>query len=176
MNKDLKKMISTLESYKLYHQERVVRWQTREYMFSSNDAQHQLYTTQIALIVGAMLKLDDNTVLMAIRYAACHDYVECSAQSLGDINYGLKEKDPTLKQLVKDYEHRAMQLVPEFYNAMTDCNKDEKAMTLVKLADALEALLYVQREIKFNKCVDEWLEVQKELLDRVTILYDKLNK
>ena len=39
---------------------------------------------------------------------------------------------------------------------MEKCESDDVANLIVKLADTLDALLYVNREIKFNEVKDEW--------------------
>lgn len=167
MELSLTNFINRIESYKLYRQERVVRWQMREYMFKSNDSAHQLYVTQIALILSEIFHIDATHTVKALKYACCHDYVESTENSLGDINYMLKEKNPTLKQIVKDQEREAMKQVDEFYRSMCECETDEIANTLVNLADALEALLYVRREIKFNKQSAEWEQIESELMPRI---------
>lgn len=166
--------INRLEDLKLYRQERVVRWQMREYMFESNDSTHQLYTTQIVLLLSELFCVSDSTTVKALKYACCHDYVESTEDSLGDINYMLKERNPVLKDIVKKQERIAMQSVEEFYKSMCDCENDEYANAIVKLADALEALLYVRREIRHNKQIEEWLQIETELMERIHKLWMKV--
>ena len=169
--------IKRLESYKLYRQERVNRWQMREYMFTSNDATHQLYVTQIVLILADLFKLPDEIVLKTIKYACCHDFVECTEDSLGDVNYMLKEKNPELKAIVKQQEEIAMKNVPEFYKAMKAYNNSEDiTKTLFDLADALEALFYVRREIRSNKQSAEWEQIEIELMPRIEENWNILSK
>lgn len=168
------KLIERLESYKLYRQERVVRWQMREYMFPSNDAAHQLYVTQIALILSDIFKINAESTVKALKYACCHDYVESTENSLGDVNYMLKERNPKLKEIVKKQEKIAMQEVPEFYLSMQECYTDDIARKLVDLADALEALLYVRREIRSNKQSAEWEQIEIELMPRIEKCWNDL--
>lgn len=172
--KKLTDVVDYLESLRLYRQENVIRWQTRDFMFKSNDSMHQLYTTQIVLILADMFEVNNESTLKAIKYASCHDYVESTEESLGDINYMVKEKYPEIKRIVKMQERLAMQNVPSFYKSMLDCEEDGVATTLVNLADSMEAMLYVRREIKFNKQIDEWVQVEKELVQRVTRLWSEL--
>ena len=176
MELSLTNFINRIESYKLYRQERVVRWQMRDYMFKSNDCEHQLYVTQIALILSEIFNIPNKHTVKALKYACCHDYVESTENSLGDINYMLKEKNPTLKRIVKEQEIEAMKQVEEFYHSMCECDEDEIAETLVNLADALEALLYVRREIKFNKQTTEWNQIESELMPRIEMNWNKLTK
>ena len=176
INRPLKNFIYRLESYKLYRQERVVRWQMRDYMFKSNDCEHQLYVTQITLILSEIFNIPDIHTVKALKYACCHDYVESTENSLGDINYMLKERNPALKQIVKEQERIAMKSVNEFYHSMCQCEEDDIAIILVTLADALEALLYVRREIKFNKQSTEWEQIADELLPRIEGNWVKLTK
>lgn len=176
MELSLTNFINRIESYKLYRQERVIRWQMREYMFKSNDSAHQLYVTQIALILSEIFNIPDEHTVKALKYACCHDYVESTENSLGDINYMLKERNPMLKQIVKQQEREAMQQVQEFYHSMCSCEDDEIATTLVNLADALEALLYVRREIKFNKQSAEWEQIELELMPRISDGWNKLKE
>lgn len=174
MNIDLNKFIEYLESLKLYRQSRVKRWQLRDFVFEENDAEHQLYTSQIVVILSKLFNIDNSIAFRALSYACCHDYVESTEDSFGDVNYMVKEKNPALKKLVEDQEKLSMQKVPEFYSAMEACEIDEIAITIVKLADSMEALLYDRREIKFNAVKEEWLQIQTELMDRITKYWEKL--
>lgn len=159
--------IKQLESYKLYWQERVTRWQMSEYIYASNDATHQLYATQIALIISELFKIPDSIALKTIKYVCCHDYVECTPNSLGDVNWQLKNQNPDIKDIVEKQERIAMQRVPEFYKAMLEFEQDEVAKRIFDLADALEALLYVRREIRCNKQSTEWEQTEVELMPRI---------
>lgn len=164
-----------VESLKLYRQERVVRWQTRDFMFASNDSSHQLYVTQLIVLLSDLFKIPDKHTLNAIKYGCCHDYVESTEHSLGDINYALKQANPELKEIVKKQERIAMSTVESFYNAMLQCETDTIAHNLVDLADALEALLYVRREVNFNKKDEEWRQIELELMPRVLALWKTLS-
>ena len=137
--------IEYLESLKLYRQSRVKRWQLRDFVFESNDAEHQLYVSQIIVILNHLFNIPSDIALKALSYGCCHDYVESTEDSLGDVNYMIKEKNPALKQLVKEQEKRSMQNVDAFYNALIDCEDNEIVDTIVNLADAMEALLYDRR-------------------------------
>ena len=59
---------------------------------------------------------------------------------------------------------------------MEICEVDEDANLVVKLADTLEALLYVNREIKFNEVKDEWIQVKSELMVRLTKYWQQINE
>lgn len=168
--------IKRLESYKLYRQERIKRWQMSEYTYESNDATHQLYATQITLILSELFKIPDSIALRTIKYVCCHDYVECTPDSLGDVNWKLKEENPDIKEIVERQERIAMQRVPEFYNTMIEFEADVVANKLFVLADALEALLYVRREIRRNKQTDEWEQKEIELMPRIEENWNYLNK
>ena len=167
--------IEYLESLKLYRQSRVKRWQLRDFVFESNDAEHQLYVSQIIVILNHLFNIPSDIALKALSYGCCHDYVESTEDSLGDVNYMIKEKNPALKQLVKEQEKRSMQNVDAFYNALIDCEDNEIVDTIVNLADAMEALLYDRREIKFNAVKDEWLQIQDELMERINEYWNKLS-
>jgi hypothetical protein len=171
---NLTELIYHLEDLKLYRQSRVNRWQLRDYMFTQNDAEHQLFVSQIVVYLADLLCIDDKVAFAALKYACVHDYVESVETSLGDVNYMIKEKNPELKSLVKRLERDAMRTVPAFYRAMVNCEEIEDAMTLVKLADALDALLYTRREIRHNKNDDEWNQIEKEASERAEELLRKL--
>lgn len=172
---DFNKFISYLESLKLYRQTRVKRWQLRDFLFEENDAEHQLLVAQIIVIINNMFKIPNNAALKALSYGVCHDYVESTEESLGDVNYMVKEKNPELKEIVKKQERIAMKNVPEFYDSMEKCEEDNIANLIVNFADSIEALLYVNREIKFNTVKDEWLNLKEEILVRALIYWNKLN-
>lgn len=174
--KDFDEFIEEIESLKLYRQTRVKRWQLRDYVFTSDDAQHQLFVSQIIVILVKMFNIPDNTAYKALSYGCCHDFVESTEESLGDVNYMVKEKNPSLKALVKDLERESMKKVSAFYNAMCICESDDNANLIVKLADSLEALLYVNREIRFNEVKDEWIQVKSELMIRLTEYWLKINE
>ena len=164
---DFDSFVKYLESCKLYRQSRVKRWQLRDYTFCENDSEHMLFVSQIIVILTKQLNVPADTAYKALSYGCCHDYVESTEDSLGDINYMLKEKNPKLKKIVKDQERLSMKQVPEFFETMEDCEADVDAKMIVDLADSIEALLYVRREIKFNTVKDEWLQIKDELMVRV---------
>ena len=167
-----KELIKQIENLKLYRQSRIVRWQLRDFIFPENDSEHQLFVSQIVIWLSRYLKIDKETELVAIRYSSIHDYVE-SCSGVGDINFGLKEKNPELKKMVKSLERKAMETVPSFLNAMKECEKNEKAILLVDLADSIDALMYVKRELNFNQS-EEWKSLKKEILERINKLWNKL--
>lgn len=173
--KDFNKFVEYLESLKLYRQSRVKRWQLRDYVFQEDDAQHMLFVSQIIVIINNLFNIPDNIALKALSYGCCHDYVESTEESLGDVNYMIKEKNPELKAFVKKIERESMQKVPEFYNTMINCEKDEVATIIVDLADSIEALLYVNREIQFNEVKDEWIQIKSELMQRITKYWEILS-
>lgn len=174
--KDFDEFINYIESLKLYRQSRVKRWQLRDFVFEENDAEHQLFVAQIIIIIIKIFNIPENIGYKALSYGCCHDFVESTEDSLGDVNYMIKEKNPILKQLVKAQEKIAMQKVESFYSSMIDCENNELSNTIVNLADSIEALLYVNREIKFNTVKDEWIEIKQEILSRLLLYWNKLNK
>lgn len=166
-------LLKNIEDLKLYRQSRVIRWQLRDYMFSENDSEHQLYVTQIIIYLSYILNIPNEETLLALKYGATHDYVE-SCSGVGDINYGIKQRDKELKDLVERLEENAMKSVESFYSTMIKCRENTISMKLVKLADAIDAEIYVRRELLFNKNTDEWLKLQKETQSRVNYLYNEL--
>lgn len=175
MNTDLNKFVEYLESLKLYRQSRVKRWQLRDYVFCENDSEHMLFVSQIIVIINALFKVPSDIALKALSYGCCHDYVESTEESLGDVNYMIKEKNPELKALVKKLEKESMMRVASFYESMIDCENDSDAKLIVDLADSIEALLYVRREIEFNVVKNEWIQIQGELLERITKYWNELS-
>lgn len=173
--KDFDEFVNYVESLKLYRQSRVKRWQLRDYVFTENDSEHMLYTSQLIVILVKMFNIPDDIAYKALSYGCCHDFVESTEESLGDVNYMVKEKNPELKMLVKKLEYESIKNVPAFFDAMENCELDEKAKLLVSFADSLEALLYVNREIKFNIVKDEWIQIKDELMIRITEYWNKLN-
>jgi len=171
---ELNDFVKYLESLKLYRQSRVKRWQLRDYVFTEDDAQHQLFVSQIIVVLNHTFNVPDDIALKALSYGCCHDYVESTETSLGDVNYMIKEKNPELKAMVKKIEKESMMQVPAFYETMENCEKDEIAHLIVSLADSIEALLYVNREIAFNEIKDEWRQIKSELLVRITKYWDIL--
>lgn len=167
--------LNYLESLKLYRQTRVKRWQLRDFVFEENDAEHQLLVAQIIVILNNIFKIPTDIALKALSYGCCHDYVESTEDSLGDVNYMVKERNPALKTIVKKQERIAMQRVPEFYDAMQKCENCNTAELIVSLADSIEALLYVNREIKFNVVKDEWIQIKDEIMDRITTYWKLLS-
>lgn len=166
-------LLNTIEDLKLYRQSRVIRWQLRDYMFSENDSEHQLYVTQIIVFLSDILNISDKDTLLALKYGAVHDYVE-SCSGVGDVNFKIKQDNSELKTLVEKLEEEAMSKIPSFYKTMIDCRKNKIALLLVSLADAIDASIYVRREIQYNKNVDEWIILQKETQSRVELLYNNL--
>ena len=88
----------------------------------------------------------------------------------------VKEQNPELKALVKQQEIKAMKHVPEFYATMVNCSSNKAVKLIVDLADSIEALLYDRREIKVNPVKDEWIQIQDELMVRITEYWTKLNE
>ena len=171
---DFTKFVDYLESCKLYRQSRVTRWQLRDYVFTENDSEHMLFVSQITIILIKTFNVPADIAYKALSYACCHDYVESTEESLGDVNYMIKEKNPELKAMVKKIEKESMQKVPAFFDAMEKCESDDIANLIVKLADTLDALLYVNREIKFNEVKDEWRQIKSELLVRLNEYWNTL--
>lgn len=174
--KNFDEFVQYLESCKLYRQSRVTRWQLRDYVFTENDSEHQLYTSQLVVILIKMFSVPSDVAYKALSYACCHDFVESTEESLGDVNYMVKERNPGLKTLVKKLERDSMKKVPAFFDAMEACESDDTANLIVSLADTLDALLYVNREIKFNAVKDEWIQIKSELMERLTIYWNKMNE
>lgn len=174
--KDFHEFIEYLESLKLYRQSRVKRWQLRDYVFTENDSEHQLYVSQIIVVLVKMFNIPETTAYKALSYGCCHDFVESTEESLGDVNFMIKERNPSLKELVKQLEKESMKKVPAFYAAMEICEIDEDANLIVKLADTIEALLYVNREIKYNEVKDEWIQIKDELMVRLTKYWQQINE
>ena len=174
--KDFDEFVQYLESCKLYRQSRVIRWQLRDYVFAERDSEHQLYVSQIVVILTQLFNIPADIAYKALSYACCHDFVESTEESLGDVNYMIKEKNPELKAMVKKIEKESMKKVPAFFDAMEKCESDDTANLIVKLADTLDALLYVNREIKFNEVKDEWLQIKDELMVRITDYWLKMNE
>lgn len=168
-------LLKQIENLKLYRQSRVIRWQLRDFMFSENDSEHQLYVSQIIVFLSELLNVPDNETLLALKYGCVHDYVE-SCSGVGDINYGIKQNNKILKNIVEDLEETAMKNVPAFYRSMKDCEENEIAMILVKLADAIDASIYVRRELLYNKNETEWLILKDETHSRVDELFLKLKE
>ena len=173
MVKSSQELITKIEDLKLYRQSRVVRWQLRDFMFSENDSEHQLYVTQIIIFISELFNISAEDTLVAIKYGAIHDYVE-SFSGVGDVNFGVKEANPTLKEMVELLEEQAMRQVPEFYNVMNRCKNNKTALTLVNLADSIDAAIYARREVLYNKHADEWYQLQDETQERVEILFQQL--
>lgn len=174
--KELNNFVEYLESLKLYRQSRVKRWQLRDFVYEENDAEHQLYVAQIIVILNNMFNIPADIAIQALSYGCCHDYVESTEESLGDVNYMVKEQNPELKALVKQQEIKAMKHVPEFYATMVNCSSNDAVKLIVDLADSIEALLYDRREIKVNPVKDEWIQIQDELMVRITEYWTKLNE
>ena len=168
-------LLKKIEDLKLYRQSRVYRWQLRDFVFAENDSEHQLYVSQIIIFLSSILNIPDKETLLALKYGAIHDYVE-SCSGLGDINFGLKQKNTELKLLVETLEEEAMKTVPEFYSAMKDCFNNKIAITLVNLADAIDAAIYVRREVLYNKNAEEWYILQDETQNRVEQLFQDLKE
>lgn len=173
--RDFDEFVNYLESCKLYRQSRVTRWQLRDYVFTENDSEHQLYTSQLVVILTKLFNVPSDIAYKALSYACCHDFVESTEESLGDVNFMVKEQNPELKALVKKLERQSMKKVPAFFDAMEKCETDSTASLIVDLADSLDALLYVNREIKFNEVKDEWIQIKDELMVRITDYWAKLN-
>lgn len=171
----LNEFVEYLESLKLYRQSRVKRWQLRDFVFEENDAEHQLYVAQIIVILNNLFNIPSDIALKALSYGCCHDYVESTEDSLGDVNYMVKEKNPELKALVKKQEKISMSKVDAFYKSMIECEETNIVDVIVSLADSIEALLYDRREIKFNAVPDEWLQIQDELMERIVKYWDILS-
>ena len=118
--RDFEEFVKYLESLKLYRQSRVTRWQLRDYAFTENDSEHQLYVSQIIVILVKMFNIPDDIAYKALSYGCCHDFVESTEESLGDVNYMVKEKNPELKALVKKLE-KGIPLTNAYYE---DCYRD----------------------------------------------------
>lgn len=166
-------ILDKVESFKLYRQSRVVRWQLRDFMFSENDSEHQLYVSQLIVYLSRIFNISQEDELLALRYGCIHDYVE-SCSGVGDINYKVKQDNPKLKEIVEDLEDRAMLVVPEFYNSKKECESNIISKTLVNLADTLDAVLYVRREMRYNKNDFEWAETYTETYSRAKELFKEL--
>lgn len=168
-------LLTKIEELKLYRQSRVIRWQLRDFIFPENDSEHQLYVSQIIIFLSNILNIPDKETLLALKYGAIHDYVE-SCSGLGDINFGLKQNNNELKILVEALEEDAMKTVPEFYSVMKECFNNKIAITLVNLADAIDAAIYVRREVLYNKNAEEWYILQDETQNRVELLFQELKE
>lgn len=171
--KTLNDLIELVEGAELYKQSRVKRWQQRDYIHEENDSEHQLFVTQIIVMLSFSLNIDKDVELLALRYGATHDYVE-SCSGVGDVNFMVKQRNPELKKIVESLEKAAMQTVPAFYRAMKECEKNKLASKLVDLADSLDVILYARRESKSMKDNKIWEQIIEEGWPRTKQLLEEV--
>lgn len=137
------------DSFNLYRQYNILRYNSIETIKTQNNGEHHATTTQLTVKIIEFLKtkgynISDKTAYLATATASFHDLAEAVVGM--DIPLPMKLKHPELSDLSNKLEHDAIHNFQGFGEVFDECQADEKAHAIYKLADAYDMLLFVVRE------------------------------
>lgn len=141
------------DKFDLYRQYNILRYNSIETIKTQNDGEHHATTTQLTVKIIEYLKghgadVSDKTAYLATATASFHDLAEAVVGM--DIPLPMKIKYPDLSEKSNELEHEAIHKFYGFGKVFDECQQDELAHAIYKLADAYDMLLFVFREYKLG--------------------------
>lgn len=154
----------------IYNQNNIKRYNSVETIKTQNLGEHHASVTNLTIIILETLSkdftIDDRTKYLATAVASIHDKGEVV---FNDINYELKRDYPKLSEISNEVEHGYITSIKPYKEIFLEAQENKVARLVYKLADALDLILFVNREKLLgnkNKCLDNILNNGKILSDK----------
>lgn len=150
--KDLEQYLLN-DDFDLYRQYNIIRYNSIDTIKTQNDGEHHATTTQLTVKIVEFLKehgytISDRTAYLATATASFHDLAEAVVGM--DLPLPMKIKYPELSEKSNELEHEAIRQFSGLGKVFDECQEDNLAHAIYKLADAYDMLLFVFREYKLG--------------------------
>lgn len=155
----------------LYRQNNIIRYNSLDTIKRQNLGEHHAIVAQLTIKIISYLEelgynIDDRTKYIALAGGSIHDLGEII---FSDVNYELKRDYPELSELSNKIEHEYICSLKGYCKVFTEAQENKLAHAIYKLADALDLIMFVNRERKLSN-TDPYLD---KIVDNGKILADK---
>ena len=157
----------------LYKLDEIVRYNTHPKHKKETVASHSFYTALFTKMICDEIDATLSTKLLAIEIALVHDIPEII---INDITFDAKELMPDIMPILELNEGRIIKkLFGEMYQHMYQPEgKDKLALAIVRLADTLSVLQFLQYEESMgSKFVQGW---EENTLQRIQIAKEQIER
>lgn len=168
--------IEDLMNKKVYQLTDILRFSTRRRIHEESVATHSFMVTYQAMVLGEVLNLNDSDKLLLMQMAISHDLEEIFTT---DVISPVKKAIPGLEEALTKYGRENVSrefsilgnILERFYE------EEDKQTTLwqvMKLADYLSVLYYVDRELEFGSKAEDIMEIKVEMTKMCRELWEKI--
>ena len=143
----------------LLRQANIIRYNSVDTIRRQNLGEHHAMVAQLTIkiieeLVAMGYKIDDRTKYVALAGGSVHDLGEIV---FSDINYELKRDNPDLSEISNRIEHEYICSLRGYKNVFQEAQENRLAHAIYKMADALDLLVFVNREHKLGNA-DPYLD------------------
>lgn len=170
------KFLGQIYNAKLYKAFNIERWASRNSIKKQNDGEHQCIVTQLAIMLCEHFNVGVQTYRDAVALSAIHDMFEYTDGGMGDVPHHVKEKNPRIKELVEKHEKSVILNKPIFGSAYAKFSENKLAVKIMELADAIDVILYIERELELGNQNREFMEIFNETVVRYVKGYKELKR
>ena len=158
--------ISKAIDTELYKMSNVWRYTSRLIIRPENLAEHSYYVATNVVKFGKLLGVSEDRINKAVRVALAHDTAETLTS---DLPHNLKEYSPELNKICEELE---VKLISEYFPYFKDeyldfyNNVDPIVNLLVKLADVVDVIMFINREETLGNRDEDILQIRAECNER----------
>ena len=132
-------------AFRLQDQDFVVRYQGRHTVRQQNIAEHMAHVTQYLVLLFSMWHISESDQLLAMKRACIHDLPETET---ADVPFITHCDYPAFSE---EYDHvEASIWLNKYSDLYAHIEKGSIPWLLVKVADKLDVIAYIQREQEFG--------------------------
>ncbi len=172
-------MASVLDKYgdtTIMKMSQLIRYNNKMVIKPENLAEHSFYVAHAIMRLGYDFKIPKETIEKAVCMAISHDISEVQT---GDIIYNIKEKSPVIREEIEKlelyYHEKYFPETLDYFKLYME-ESDPLASLLVKTADAMSVLMYMNREKEFGNKSTDVKKILCEVNERLVHLFDKLRE
>lgn len=142
----------------LYRQHNIIRYNSLDTIKRQNLGEHHATVAQLTIKIIEWLderyKIPERTKYVALAAASIHDMGEVV---FNDVNYELKRDYPELSRISNEIEHGYICSLKGYCKVFQEAQENKLAHAIYKLADALDLIMFVNRERKLSN-TDPYLD------------------
>lgn len=168
--------LEDLMNEKIYQMSDILRFSTRKRMHEESVATHSFMVAYQCMVLGEVLELSDSDKLCLMQMAISHDLEEIFTT---DVISPVKQAIPGLEEALTKYgrenvsrEFHLLKKPLEHYYEEED--KQTALWQIMKLADYLSVLYYVNRELEFGSKADDIMEIKVEMTKTCREVWKKI--
>ena len=164
---DYKEVIKIAQKADLYKGTQIFRWSTRNAIKTENDCEHQNIVSQLTMILCEIFEINEITYKEAVCLASIHDMFEYAEGGMGDIPHSVKMESLEINRLVEQHEENTILKIPYFGKIWDNARSNPLAYDIVMLADALDVILFIDREFNLGNNDEDFKEIYKKSQKRI---------